>query len=160
MAAQLDYGYSTPKGVAGGKVDISFDDVITRTNEEKDGVLKYGMAAMVGTSAGSTVKVPAAGATAEKIEGIVLHAANTEQDKNGKVVVPENGSVGILRFGKVWARVAKDVEPKYGDSLYVVLEGDDAGTLTNVEGSNVKIEGKFIGEADNGIAPVILTGKN
>ena len=61
MAAQLDYGYSTPKGVTGGKVDIAYDEVITRKNEEADGVLKYGMAAMVGTSKGTGVKVPATG---------------------------------------------------------------------------------------------------
>ena len=78
MAAQLDYGYSTPKGVAGGKVDIAYDEVITRKNEEADGVLKYGMAAMIGTSKGTGVKVPVTGATADQIEGIVLHAANTE----------------------------------------------------------------------------------
>lgn len=58
MAAQLDYGYSTPKGVAGGKVDIAYDEVITRKNEEADGVLKYGMAAMVGTSKGTTRACP------------------------------------------------------------------------------------------------------
>lgn len=56
MAAQLDYSYTTPKGVAGGKYDIAFDEVITRKNEEADGVLKYGMAAMIGTNAGSDVK--------------------------------------------------------------------------------------------------------
>ena len=28
MAAQLNYGYSTPKGVAGGKFDIAYDEVV------------------------------------------------------------------------------------------------------------------------------------
>ncbi len=160
MAAQLDYGYGMSKGVPGGKYDLSLDEVITRTNEEEDGVLKFGMAAMVGSTPGTTVKAAGAGATVAKIEGIVLHAANTEQDRKGRVVVPNNASVGIMRYGKIWARVAADVEPAYGDPLYVVTSGDDAGTLSNASGTdNVKINGCFIGEAEKeGIAPVLLTG--
>ncbi len=131
MAAQLDYGYSTPKGVAGGKVDIAYDEVITRKNEEADGVLKYGMAAMVGTSKGTGVKVPATGATADQIEGIVLHAANTEQDMKGKVVVPNNASVGILRKGRIWGRTSKEAAPTYKAKAYVVVDGDDAGCFTD-----------------------------
>ena len=131
MAAQLDYGYSTPKGVAGGKVDIAYDEVITRKNEEADGVLKYGMAAMVGTSKGTGVKVPATGATADQIEGIVLHAANTEQDMKGKVIVPNNASVGILRKGRIWGRTSKEAAPTYKAKAYVVVDGDDAGCFTD-----------------------------
>ena len=96
MAAQLDYGYGMSKGVPGGKYDLSMDVVVTRTNEEADGVLRFGMAAMAGSSPGTTVKVPVSGATAEKIEGIVLHAENTEQDRKGRVVVPNHASVGIM----------------------------------------------------------------
>lgn len=160
MAAQMDYGYSMSKGVPGGKYDLSLDEVITRTNEEEDGVLKFGMAVMVGTTPGATVKIPAPGATAEQIEGIVIHAANTEQDMKGNVVVLNNASVGVMRYGKVWARVAEGIEPAYGNPLYVVVSGDDAGTLSNAEGTgNVRIDGKFIGGAENGIAPVLLAGK-
>ena len=71
MAAQLDYSYTTPKGVAGGKYDIAFDEVITRKNEEADGVLKYGMAAMIGTKTGSDVKVPATPAYGAKAYVVV-----------------------------------------------------------------------------------------
>lgn len=131
MAAQLDYGYSTPKGVAGGKVDIAFDEVITRKNEEADGVLKYGMAAKVGASKGTGVKVPTAGTTADQIEGVVLHAANTEQDMKGKVIVPNNASVGILRKGRIWGRIAPDAVPTYKAKAYVVVDGDYAGSFTH-----------------------------
>lgn len=160
MATQLDYGYSMSKGVPGGKYDLSLDEVITRTNEEEDGVLKFGMVVMVGTTPGTTVKVPVDGVTLGKIEGIVLHAENTEQDRKGHVVVANNASVGIMRYGKIWARVAENVTPVYGDSLYVVVSGDDAGVLSNEEGiGNVKLGGYFIGEAEKeGIAPVLLTG--
>lgn len=161
MAAQLDYGYSTPKGVAGGKYDIAFDEVITRKNEEADGVLKYGMAAMVGTNAGSGVKVPATGCTADKIEGIVLRAANTEQDMGGHVVVKQNTSVGIVRKGHVWGRLASDAVPTYGAKAYVVVTGEDAGTFTHLdkqtgEGTpaNVDIGATFGNAKDNGIAVI------
>lgn len=161
MAAQLDYGYSTPKGVAGGKYDIAFDEVITRKNEEADGVLKYGMAAMVGTNAGSGVKVPATGCTADKIEGIVLRAANTEQDMGGHVVVKNNASVGIVRRGHVWGRIASDAVPAYGAKAYVVVTGEDAGTFTHLdkqtgEGkpANVDIGATFGNAKDDGITVI------
>ena len=154
MAAELDYGYSTPKGVAGGKYDIAFDEVITRKNEEADGVLKYGMAAMVGTNAGSGVKIPATGCTADKIEGIVLRAANTEQDMGGHVVVKQNASVGILRRGHVWVRPASDAVPAYGAKAYVVVGGDDAGTFTNTADGNVDIGAIFGNATDDGIAVI------
>ena len=140
MAAQLDYSYTTPKGVAGGKYDIAFDEVITRKNEEADGVLKYGMAAMIGTNAGSDVKV--------------LRAANTEQDMNGHVVVKKCASVGIVRKGRVWCRLASDAEPAYGAKAYVVVTGKDAGTFTHTEGSNVDIGATFGNAKDDGIAVV------
>ncbi len=131
MAAQLDYGYSTPKGVAGGKFDIAYDEVVTRKNEEEDGVLKYGMVAMVGTSKGTDVKVPTTGATKATIEGIVLRAANTEQDMKGKVVVRKNASVGILRKGHVWGRISQECAPEYMKTAYVVVDGEDVGCFTD-----------------------------
>ena len=131
MAAQLDYGYGMSKGVPGGKYDLSSDEVITRTNEEEDGVLRFGMAAMVGTMPGTTVKVPGTGATAQKIEGIVLAAENTEQDRKGRVVIPNNASVGIMTHGKIWGRISSDAVPVYGNTAYVVVDGEEAGSFTS-----------------------------
>ena len=131
MAAQTDYSYSTPKGVAGGKFDIAYDEVITRKNEEEDGVLKYGMAAMTGSARGTGVKVPAAGSDRAAIEGIVLRAANTEQDMKGMVVVRKGASVGIVRKGHVWGRISSECVPVYGKTAYVVADGEDAGCFTD-----------------------------
>ena len=131
MAAQMNYSFDTPKGVAGGKVDLAYDEVVTRQNEEADGVLKFGMAAAVGTSAGSTVKVPAAGTTKAQIEGVVLHAANTEQDMSGKVILKKDVSVGIMRKGHVWGRLAGGAVTSYSGIAYVVLDGKDAGCFTS-----------------------------
>lgn len=131
MAAQMNYNYGTPKGVPGGKVDISFDEVITRNNEAEDGVLKFGMAAAVGAAPGTGVTVPGAGTTAEKIEGIVLYHPNTEQDMKGNVIVRNGVSLGIMRKGHIWGRTASDAVPVYGAKAYVVVDGDEAGTFTS-----------------------------
>lgn len=156
MAAQTNYNYSTPKGVPGAKADITMhEEVVTRMNEEADGTLKYGMVAMIGTTPGHNVKV-ANGATAVQIEGVVLHAANTEQDMNGNVLVRQNTSVGIIRKGHVWGRIATGVAPTYGETAYVVVSGDDAGTFTNVADDAVDIGAKFGKNTDDGIAVIEL----
>ena len=129
MAAQLKYSYDTPKGVPGGKVDISFDNVDTRTNEEADGVLKYGMAVQTGTYPGTTVKVPTSGATKSAIEGVALSLPNTEQDMQGNVVVRNGATIGVMRWGKVWGRLASDAAPVSGQTAYVVVDGEEAASV-------------------------------
>lgn len=156
MAAQLDYNYGTPKGVPGGKVDISFDEVITRNNEAEDGVLKYGMAAAVGTVPGVNVTVPGANTTVGQIEGVVICHPNTEQDMKGNVIVKQNVSVGIMRKGHIWGRVADGIEPSYGEPAYVSITGDDAGTFTNVADGALDIGATFGNATDDGIAVIIL----
>ena len=152
--AQLNYGYGTPKGVAGGKVDLTWDEVVTRMNEEEDGVMKFGMAVAVGTSEGTTVKVPASASA--KIEGVVLYHPNTEQDMNGKVIVKKNVSVGVLRKGHVWGRLATGVTPTYGAKAYVVASGTDAGTFTTASEGTIDIGAKFGNAVDGGIAVIEL----
>lgn len=152
MAAQTTYGYSTPKGVPGGKVDLFHDEVITRMNEAEDGVLKYGMAVMVGTTPGQTVKLPVSGATAKQIEGVLLCHPNTEQDMEGNVIVKKGVSVGVMRTGRIWGRLATDVTPTYGEAAYVVVSGDDAGTFTDEADGAVDIGASFGNATDDGIA--------
>ena len=156
MAAQLNYNYGTPKGVAGGKYDIAFDEVVTRKNENKDGEMKFGMAVAVGTSAGKTVKVPVVGTTAEQIEGIAIALPNTEQDMNGKVVVKQNTSLSVMKKGNIWGRLATGVTPTYGTKAYVVVSGDDAGTFTTASEGTVDIGAKFGNAHDYGIAVIVL----
>ncbi len=132
MAAQLKYSYTTPKGAPGEKFDISFDEVVTRMNQEaEDGVLKFGMAAQTGDVPGVGIKIPVTGATANDIEGIVVRAANTERDMQGRVIVRSGASVGVLRRGKVWGRIASDAQPVYGHTAYVVTDGDESGSFTS-----------------------------
>lgn len=156
MAAQTNYNYGTPKGVAGGKFDIAFDEVVTRKNEEQNGIMKFGMAVAVGTSAGKTVKVPTAGTTAEQIEGIAIALPNTEQDMQGNVVVRQNTSLSIMKKGNIWGRLASGITPAYGSAAYVVVSGDDAGTFTTASDGNVDIGATFGNASDDGIAVIVL----
>ena len=155
MSAQLNYGYSTPKAVAGAKVDLSHDEVVTRMNEAEDGKLMYGMAVMVGTNPGQTVAVPN-GATAAQIEGVALCHPNTEQDRNGKVIVKKDTSVGVMVKGRIWGRLATGVTPTYRAKAYVVVSGADAGCFTTASEGTVDINATFGNATDEGIAVVEL----
>lgn len=156
MAAQLNYNYSTPKGVPGGKFDLAFDEVVTRKNENEDGIMKYGLAVAIGTDAGHGIKVPVAGTTADKIEGVTVALPNTEHDTNGKVIVKKNSSLSIMKKGNIWGRLATGATPTYGAKAYVVVTGNDAGMFTHDKGTNVDIGATFGNEKDDGIAVIVL----
>lgn len=156
MAAQKDYRYSTPKGVPGGKVDIAFDEVVTRINEAEDGALKFGMAAVVGSSPGHNVTVPGTGATAGGFDGVVLHHPNTEHGQDGVVRIKKDATVGIMRKGHVWARTADGITPAYGEKAYVCITGDDAGAFTNVADGALDVGAVFGNASDDGIAVIHL----
>lgn len=131
MAAQTNYEYRIPKGVPGGKFDLSYDNVVSRHNEAADGELQFGMAVQIGNSAGVSVKKVETGATKEKIEGILVAVANVEQDMSGKAVVKNGASLSVMKKGKIWGRVSGSCEPEYGKEARVVVDGDDAGMFTD-----------------------------
>lgn len=156
MAAQLNYEYSTPKSIPGAKADLSVDIVNARRNDEENGVMKFGMAVATGKTAGHSVKVPTA--TTDTIEGVVLHAENTEHDMAGDVIVKKNVTVDVMKLGHVWGRLATGVKPVYGAPAYVVCSGDDAGcfTATAADGTTQDIGATFGRDSDDGIAVIIL----
>ena len=157
MAAQTTYGFNTPKGVPGGLYDISYHEVNTRMNEEEDGKLGFGVGVVYGTTKGHTVKLPVAASTADQFEGVTIYGVTVEHDMTGTVVIRKNTTVGVVRTGKVWAKVAAGIEPVYNAKLYLIKNGSEAGCFTNVSGADtIEIKGKFIGEVDNGIAPILL----
>jgi hypothetical protein len=158
MGVQTTYSYTTPKGVAGGLLDISPYSIDSRINEETDEKsLRYGMGAVVGTSPGKTVLIPSDASTAAQFEGIVLTGFNVEQDRHGEVYVYPKQTVGILKYGGAWARVAPGLTIAYGDPLYLVIDGDDAGLFSNEPTDAIAIGGRFVGGLGTGnIAPVEL----
>lgn len=156
MAAQKNYSFDTPKGVPGGLVDISHSEVKARTNESATGAIKFGMAVMHGTTPGATVKVPVAGTTADKIEGVVVCHPNTEHDLEGKVKVKNGVTLSVMTQGRIWGRLATDVTPVYGAEACVVITGDDAGCFTTATEGTVDIGAKFGRDTDEGIAVIEL----
>ena len=159
MGVQTSYNFYTDRGVAGGLYDLGHHDVNSRRNECEDGVLKFGMGVVIGTLAGSQVKLPASGATVETFEGITVNGYSTEMDMAGEVALKNEATVGVLTHGKVWARIKDGITPKYGDKLYLITAGEEAGCFTNATGTNI-IEitgGRFVGTKGTGnVAPVEL----
>lgn len=131
MAAQTNYDYKVPKGVPGGKFDLSFDNVVTRHNDSEDGKLQFGVAVQIGNTPGTSVKAVSAGTTKEKIDGVLVAAANVEQDMSGKPVVKKGTSLSIMKKGKIWGRISGSCAPGYGKAARVVVDGEDAGMFTD-----------------------------
>ncbi|MDR1687281.1 MAG: hypothetical protein LBS21_01555 [Clostridiales bacterium] len=158
MSAQLSYSYQTPRGVAGGLYDISPYSINSRVNGETEfGKLKFGMGAVQGDSPGSNVKVPTSADTVAKFEGLVLTGHVNEMDMSGDIGINSLQTVGMLRWGKAWARVEEGITVNYGDELYLINDGANAGLFTNESGTNLAINGRFIGGLGTGnIAPVEL----
>ena len=153
MSAQTKYGYSTPIGAAGGIVDVAPHQIDTFLNEEENGVLKFGAGVVQGSKPGVNIALPKKAATAAKFEGVRKGAA-----------------VGVMRYGKIYGRVAEGVEPAYGDSVYLITEGEEAGCFTNEAGTpasgeshqgdpaTIAVKARFVGGVDTNaqIAPIEL----
>lgn len=139
MSAQTRYGFSSPIGFAGGIVDMGTPYAIdSRINEADTGVLKFGMGVVVGTNAGSGVKLPVESSTLAQFEGIIQNGGTTEYDVEGKLSIRNGASVGVMRYGRIYVRVAKGVSPAYGDSVWLITSGDEAGCFTNANATAPK----------------------
>lgn len=153
---QTTYKYSTPLGQPGGLYDMSWHEIDSFANENNDGVMKFGMGVVRGTSAGKTVKVPVSASTAGQFEGVVVYKPASENTLTGGPVMKKNCTVGVMRYGRIYGLVAADEEPTYGDPVYLVVAGDDAGCFAKTSTDNVAIKGRFLGGVSDGIAPIEL----
>lgn len=156
MSAQTSYGFATAKGIAGGIHDMYHYQVDSRYNQENNGVLRFGVGVVAGTNAGNTVKLPTGESTAADFEGVTVNGFSTQQDLEGNVYIPNKQNVGVMRKGRVWVILAEDAAPTYGDEVHLVISGDDVGCFATTGG--VKLAGRFIGSANNGLAPIELYG--
>ena len=163
MSAQTKYGFSTPIGSAGGIVDLSSYAIDSFLNDEKTGVLKFGIGVVRGSKPGVNIALPKTGATAATFEGITTNNRTTEYDLEGKSSIRSGAAVGVMRYGRIYARVVDGVTVAYGDTLNLVTEGDNAGLFTNAtsvdSGSKtIAVKGRFMGAADPStkVAPVEL----
>ncbi|MCD8397542.1 MAG: hypothetical protein LUD12_10265 [Lachnospiraceae bacterium] len=149
MSAQTTYKYSSPIGSAGGIVDLTPYAIDTFLNGEETGVMMFGVGVVQGDTPGTNVILPTADSTAAVFEGITTNNRTTEYDMEGATHIRNAKAMGVMRYGRIYARVATDVEPAYGDALYLVVSGDDAGCFTNDSGSGIAIKGRFIGPVDS-----------
>lgn len=157
MSAQNRYGYKTPIGAAGGIVDIAPYAIDTFLNEEETGKMKFGLGVVQGSKPGINVALPATGATAAKFDGITVNNRTTEFDVEGKLALRKGASVGVMRHGRVYARVATGVEPAYGETAYLIISGDEAGCFTNASGEGaIAIKGRFLGGVDTTGAQIAI----
>ena len=169
MSAQTRYGYPMPIGAAGGIVDTAPYSIVSRLNEEESGTMKFGIGVVQGTKPGSGIAVPTSAATVAKFEGITTNNHHTEHDLEGGLRIRKSAAIGVMTYGRVYARVAEGVEPAYGDSLFIITSGAEAGFVTNnaaaapkegetATSTTIAIKGRFLGGVDSTtkVAPVEL----
>lgn len=153
MAVQTSYGFSFPKGVAGGLYDLSAHNVITRQAEGT--WIAFGIGVVIGTNKGTDVKIPTSSTTSDDFEGVVVHnSVMVEKDVDNKCFIGDKRTVGCLHFGRIWVKTAKNAVPEYNKKVYMITDGDEAGMFTTSEDNSTKVEvnAVFIGETDTGIA--------
>ena len=156
--SQRSYGHHQRAAVPGGLRDTSPHSIVARANEEtKLGAVKFGMGVVQGTAPGTNVKLPVSDSTSGAFEGVVITGVKS-MDLQGKIAIGETDTLGILKWGKVWVRLASGLASvAYGDALYLVTSGDDAGKFTNEADNAVAVNGVFIGGIESGdMAPVEL----
>ena len=57
-----------------------------------------------------------------------------------------------MRYGRIYVRVVDGVTVAYGDPLYLITDGENAGMFTKTASSStpkaIAIKGRFLGAAD------------
>ena len=156
MGAQNIYNFSTPIGQPGGIYDLAPYAVDSFTNESADGAVKFGMGVVQGTIPGKQVAVPDSDATAAVFEGIVTNRRAIENSLDGGVVVKSGATLGVMRYGRIFGLLAEGADPAYGDAVYMVVDGADAGCFTESATDTVAIKARFLSAASDGIAIIEL----
>lgn len=157
MSAQTSYKFSSPIGSAGGIVDLAPYAIDTFLNSENTGVLTFGVGVVKGTTPGTNVALPGATNVAADFEGIVVNGRTTEYDVEGNLSIRKGASVGVMRYGRIYAKVKAGVTVAVNDPVYLIISGTYKGQFTNVPTDNVAVAGVFRSAADsNGIAQVEL----
>ena len=153
---QNNYGYTSQRNVPGGLVDSSPRSAVSRANGGTTPV-KFGYGVVCGDKPGVNVTLPGATSTADEFEGIVM-AGIAERDLDGAVANNPTKMLGILEWGKAWVCVPEGLTIAYGEQLYLITSGANAGKFTNDDGTGtIAVNGRFIGAVDSGdIAPVNL----
>ena len=156
MSVQKSYNYNADYGVAGGLVGLT-EHIIDTRNNESDG-LRFGMGVVDGTVKGKKVILPVKESTKANFDGVIVNSHAHEMDRDGEVTILKGETVNVLKAGRIFVRLADKVEPAYGDPVYLIVDGDEAGYFTNEVADGltaIKLNGHFIDvKASGSIAPV------
>ena len=153
---QTSYSYNTPIGAAGGIVDLGPHFIVSFINEAATGALAFGMGCVTGTTAGKGVALSTASSTAANFEGIITNRRTTELNLEGGLTLRNKCTLGVMRYGLVYGLLATGATPEYGDPVYMVKSGDDAGKFTDSSTSTLAIKGRFLSGAADGVAIIEL----
>ena len=156
MNMRLDYSYQTRLGIPGTLFDISPHAIDSRQNSETVlGAMTFGIGVMQGDSPGVNVRKPTTGDTLLVFEGLAMGSQTFDMNMQGELKVRPHQTVGVMRWGRAWARVASGLTIRYGDPVFLIIEGADAGKFTNIEGTNLAINAMFIGGlGTSDVAPI------
>lgn len=147
---QTSYNFGTPVGIAGGLYDLTKYISDSFNNGEDDGVLKHGMGVVTGEKPG-VAALPSEGSTIYSFEGVLMNGHITEHTMDGEVTVKNGQTVGVLKQGRIWARVTEDALPAYGKAVLLVITGENAGLFTSADdedeaANTIAVNAKFLTE--------------
>ena len=155
---QTSYKYDTLYGAPGGIVDLAPHEIDTFANEENNGVLKFGMGVVSGTAAADQCKLPGGSSTAATFLGVVTNNRTTELGLDGQLYVRKGAAVGVMRYGRIYARIDTGLTIAYGDKLYMCIASGKYSLFTNSSSNSIEIQGRFLNfvDATNEVAEIEL----
>ena len=156
MSVQTNYNYTPNAGAPGGIVDLAPYAIDAFANTEETGVLKLGMGVVAGEGANG-LALPNGDSAGADFLGITVNGRTNEIGLDGETYIRKKATVGVMRYGRIYARVKSNITVAAGEAVYLIKSGDDAGLFTNVSTDNVAVKAKFLGPVGaNGVAPVHL----
>jgi len=135
---------------APGLVYDSTPHVINSRAVEGDDML-FGIGVVAGSVPGETVAVGDG-----QFEGITVNTWVKEHELGGPVSIREAGTISVMQWGRVWARLVPGSEPVYGDPVHVVSTGENAGLFSNTGGTVIEGARFYGGNNGDDLAPVEL----
>ena len=156
MNMRLDYSYQAQLGIPGTLYDISPHAIDSRQNaEERAGAMRFGVGVMRGDAPGTDVRLPRAGDNLAVFEGVSIGSQTTDMDMQGDLKIRHRQTVGVMRWGRAWVRVAGGLSVRYGDPVFLIRNGADAGLFTNLAAGNLAVNAAFIGGlGTSDVAPI------
>ena len=157
MSAQNVYKFNPDRGFAGGIYDLAPHEINTFLNEENTGAMEFGIGVVGGTVAGKQIKKPASTAEAGDFLGITVNNRTTTYDLEGVVHILKDAAVGVMKYGRIWAKVAEGEAPAFGDAVYLITDGEEASHFAKAAGSYTAVQlanCTFVTAAENGVAVI------